>query len=169
MHFENHFANRSVELPEELKHPQKFPHLRDTPFAIKEDEPTEAEVEKAISSFKNNRSAGTDKLKTECLKYNYSSTLIVCLTLLLSLIWSTLKVPRKWLHSEVTCLFKKGSRLIASNYRGISIGTNMSRIFCKIIIDRIQDAYENNISNAQFGFRRNQSTTDRGGGMLVNS
>ena len=48
-HFESHFASRPVELPEELEHPQKFPHLRDKSFAIKEDELTEAEVEKAIS------------------------------------------------------------------------------------------------------------------------
>ena len=78
----------------------------------------------------------------------------------MSLIWSTLKVPGKWLHAEVTCLFKKGSRLVASNYRGISIGTNMSRILSKIIIERLNTAYENNISNSQYGFRKNRSTTD---------
>jgi len=76
------------------------------------------------------------------------------------MIWSTLKVPTKWLHSEVTCLYKKGSRLLASNYRGISIGTNMSRILSKVIIERLKTAYENSISNAQYGFRANRSTTD---------
>ena len=160
VHFEGHFAERQLELPEELQHPQKFPHLIDKKFDIKQGEPDEAEVELAISSFKNNRSAGTDKLKTECLKYNSSNTLIACIVLLMSLIWSTLKVPGKWLHAEVTCLFKKGSRLVASNYRGISIGTNMSRILSKIIIERLNKAYENNISNSQYGFRKNRSTTD---------
>ena len=76
------------------------------------------------------------------------------------MIWATLKVPGKWLHSEVTCLFKKGSRLLASNYRGISIGTNMSRVLCKIVIERLKDAYETSISNCQFGFGSNRSTTD---------
>ena len=94
------------------------------------------------------------------MKYNSSNTLIACIVLLMSLIWSTLKVPGKWLHAEVTCLFKKGSRLVASNYRGISIGTNMSRILSKIIIERLNTAYENNISNSQYGFRKNRSTTD---------
>ena len=93
VHFEGHFAERQLELPEELQHPQKFPHLIDKKFDIKQGEPDEAEVELAISSFKNNRSAGTDKLKTECLKYNSSNTLIACIVLLMSLIWSTLKVP----------------------------------------------------------------------------
>ena len=160
-HFESHFAERPhLELPEELQNPQKFPHLTDEPFVIREDEPDRNEVNQATGSFKNNRNAGTDKMKTECLKYNNSSTLIASLVLLLSLIWSTLKVPGKWLHSELTCLFKKGSRLIAANYRGISIGTNMSRILSKIILERFKEAYEHNISNAQFGFRKNRSTTD---------
>ncbi|MCP4258756.1 MAG: hypothetical protein GY774_14830 [Planctomycetes bacterium] len=55
---------------------------------------------------------------------------------------------------------KKGIRSLASNYRGISIGTNMSRIMSKIIVARLKNAYERHISNAQFGFRRNRSTTD---------
>ena len=49
---------------------------------------------------------------------------------------------------------------MASNYRGISIGTNMSRILCKVIISRLKEAYESSISNAQFGFRKNRSTTN---------
>ncbi len=49
---------------------------------------------------------------------------------------------------------------MASNYRGISIGTNMSRILSKVIIERLKDAYEHNISNSQFGFRKRRSTTD---------
>ena len=160
-HFQGHFAERPhLEMPKELQYPQRFPHLTDDSFEIREDEPSEAEVKKAINSFKNNKSAGTDKMKTECLKYNNSSTLLAYLVLLMSLIWSSLKVPGTWLHSEVTCLFKKGSRLLASNYRGISIGTNMSRILSKVIIDRLQDAYEFNLSNFQFGFRKNRSTTD---------
>ena len=80
--------------------------------------------------------------------------------MLMSLIWSTLKVPRTWLHAEITSLFKKGSQSVASNYRGISIGANMSQILCKVIIERLKCAYECCIDNAQFGFRKNRSTTD---------
>ena len=78
----------------------------------------------------------------------------------MSLIWSTLKIPSTWLHAEITSIFKKGSQSLAANYRGISIGANMSRILSKIIINRLKDAYERCISDAQFGFRKNRSTTD---------
>ena len=81
--------------------------------------------------------------------------------MLLALIWSTLMVPTAWLHAYITCLYKKGSQKDPANYRGISIGANMSRILSKIIVGRIKEAYEKHISEAQFGFRKNRSTTDR--------
>ena len=43
---------------------------------------------------------------------------------------------------------------------GLSISTNMSRILLKIIMKRLKEAYETNISDSQFGLRRNRSTTD---------
>ena len=64
------------------------------------------------------------------------------------------------LHTNIICLDKKGPLNIAKNYRGLSIGTNMSRILAKIIMKRSKEAYETNISDYQFGFRRNRSTTD---------
>jgi hypothetical protein len=80
--------------------------------------------------------------------------------LLMTLIWNTVTVPTEWLHATITCLFKKGIRKLAANYRGISIGANMSRILEKIIILRLKEAYEKSISEAQFGFRQNRSTND---------
>ena len=36
----------------------------------------------------------------------------------------------------------------------------MSRILAKIIMNRLKDAYEHHISEEQYGFRQNRSTTD---------
>ena len=36
----------------------------------------------------------------------------------------------------------------------------MSRILAKIIMNRLKEAYERHISEEQFGFRQNRSTTD---------
>ena len=70
------------------------------------------------------------------------------------------QVPSQWLKASISCIFKKGSKVLASNYRGISIGANMSRILAKIITDRFSLAYENQLSENQFGFRKNRGTTD---------
>ena len=68
-HFKEHFAARSPELdiPPEIDKPENFPHL-DVRIQVNEEQPTEEEMEDVLKSFKNNKSAGTVKLKTEGLK-----------------------------------------------------------------------------------------------------
>ena len=148
-------------LPPELENPANFPFLKEKEkIPINEDVPAKKEVQDAVNTFKNGKNWGTDKIKTEGLKYNKSCALVERLLTLLVLIWTTISIPSSWLHSNITCLYKKGIRSDATNYRGISIGANMSHILSKIIIGRIKDAYEKHISEFQFGFRRNRSTAD---------
>ena len=45
-------------------------------------------------------------------------------------------------------------------YRALSIGSNLSKLVPRIILNRLQDTYEHNISEAQFGFRKGRSTCD---------
>ena len=162
IHFENHFAAKTPELslPPELQHPEQHQYLADQEVPINEEIPNEEEVEKILKSFKNNKSSGTDRLKTEGLKYNDSKNLVKAVVLLLTLIWTFIKVPNSWLHSSINCLYKKGLMSVAANYRGLSIGANMSQILAKVIMNRFQNAYEIHISETQYGFRQNRSTSD---------
>ena len=159
-HFAAHFTEREIPTPPEIENLDNFPHLKEDHYPIEEDPPSKEEVKKCLKSFKNNRNWGTDKTKTEALKYNSSEALISAITYLLLLIWTCVQVPKQWLHASVTSLYKKGQKSLASNYRGISIGANMSRILSKIITERLSAAYEKQLSEAQFGFRKNRSTTD---------
>ena len=159
-HFEEHFSMRELPIPPEIEHPEQFPYLREEPVVVDEGAPTAVEVKGVLKSFKNNKSAGTDKLRTECLKYNESQHLVMKIVHLLTLIWTLLVIPTAWLHATITCLYKKGAKNLASNYRGLSIGANMSRIIAKIVTARIKSAYEKQLSEAQFGFRANRSTND---------
>ena len=123
--------------------------------------PTEKEVEDARKRFKNGKCQGTDKIYGEELKYNFSGRFMIYLLLLINTIWTSFTIPSSWLISSITCLFKnKGSRSEAKNYRGLSIMATCSKIVISIVISRIRDTYENLISNSQFGFRSNRSTTD---------
>ena len=159
-HFSSHFAERKIPTPPEIETPENYPYLKETPYHIQEDPPSREELKKCLKTFKNNRSWGTDKTKTEGFKYNSSEALTTAITYLLLLIWTCIRVPTQWLQASVTCLYKKEPRSVASNYRGISIGANMSRILSKIIIERLSSAYEEQISEEQFGFRKSRSTTD---------
>ena len=98
-------------------------------------------IEAVLKSFKNNKSAGSDKLKTEGLKYNNNKNLTTAVMILLTMIWTTIQIPTTWSHSNNSCVHKKGAKKLAANYSGLSIGANMSRILAKIIINRLQKAY----------------------------
>ena len=160
--FKDHLSQRHVELQPEVSHPSEFPHiLPDHSEIITDTPPTSSEVQSAVKSFKNGKCRGTDKVSPEQLKYNNSHKVLLHITILLVTIWTTFKVPSTWLVSSITCLFKnKGSRAEAKNYRGISIMATCSKILSAIIINRIRVCYEKLISNSQFGFRSNKSTSD---------
>ncbi len=159
-HFEKHFAERKLPIPPEIENPEQYPQLRDESIPVNEEAPDEEEVLSALKSFKNNKSAGTDKVRTEGLKYIDTKNLVTVILTLQTLIWTNVKVPTTWLHCSITCLFKKDLMNDVANYRGLSIGANMSRILAKIIMNRLKRGYETHISETQYGFRQNRSTSD---------
>ena len=63
--------------------------------------------------------------------------------------------------ANVIPIFKKGSKLDVSNYRPISLLSNISKIFEKLMHSRLNkflDKFEC-LYNLQFGFRSRHSTT----------
>ena len=159
-HFENHFSERNLELPPELVHPENFQYLKDTPFTINEEPPTMKEIEDAVKTFKNNKSLGTDSIPPEGIKYSSSKNLFVFINMLMSLIWLQIAVPKSWLELKIVCLYKKGIKSLAENYRALSVGSNLSKLVPRIILNRLLETYEHNISESQFGFRKGRSTGD---------
>ena len=160
--FQDHFSAKHVELQPEVISPENYPHiLPPDDLIINSNIPEVSEVKDVMKEFKNGKCLGTDLLHPEHLKYNKSEQFIVYLMLLLTTIWTTFIIPSSWLISSITCLFKnKGSRSEAANYRGLSIMSTCSKILASLVISRIRNAYEKIISNCQFGFRSNRSTTD---------
>jgi retron-type reverse transcriptase len=67
--------------------------------------------------------------------------------------------PSRLKYSQVHLIYKKGERLEVSNYRPISILTPFSKIFEKVIFNRLQaHISDNNILDVdQYGFRKNCS------------
>jgi hypothetical protein len=71
-------------------------------------------------------------------------------------------IPAEWKRERVTLLHKGKSRLSLDNYRGIAIGSNMCKIFTRIIRTRIQKVVEERglLGEMQNGFRKGRSTND---------
>ena len=160
-HFEQHFSPRPVTPQPEILNPDNFPHiLPPDDINVNEDIPNEDELHKVIRKQKDNKCQGIDKIYSEHLKYSKSSKLFSALLLLLTMIWTTVEVPKSWLDAVITCLHKKGLKSVAKNYRSIFIMNAISRILPRLIIERLRDCYESLIMENQFGFRQNRSTTD---------
>ena len=62
--------------------------------------------------------------------------------------------------SKTIPIYKKGSRLLVSNYRPISLLSNLNKILEKIVHDRVYSFLEDAlcIYSLQFGFRKKHST-----------
>ena len=161
-HFSNHFAKREFKMQSELVEPEKFQHIipPENVLPVNEETPDNEEVTDCLQRLKNGKCRGTDTLHAEQLKYATSSRLLVYIVMLISLIWTVVKIPKSWLQSTITCLHKKLSKMLAENYRGISITATLSKIISSIIVDRIRGTYESILLPTQFGFRKNRSTCD---------
>ncbi len=62
--------------------------------------------------------------------------------------------------AKVIPIFKKGSKLSTSNYRPISLLSNINKIFEKIVFKRVYSFIEKHemIYKHQYGFRKKHST-----------
>ena len=70
-------------------------------------------------------------------------------------------MPRQWKEANVTPIFKKGSKVVAANYRPVSL----TSVVCKLMEPIIRDRFiryleeEDLISKAQHGFVSKKSCT----------
>ena len=117
----------------------------DTP-TIDDSIPERGEVENSVKKLKNGKCQGTDNIYAEQLKYSQSTGLINYIVLLIGLTWSCNQVPVKWLTASITCLYKKGQKSLAENYRGPSIIATISKVLSGIVVERIREVYEHTSS-----------------------
>lgn len=121
---------------------------------------TEAEVMSSVKSLKNG-SASSDLIFSEMIKAS-APALCKPLVKVFNLILDTKIYPDLWHFSNITAIFKSGNINDPSCYRGIAVGSCMSKVLTKIIVERI-DSYmtqENLYNNNQLGFRKKFRTED---------
>ena len=78
-------------------------------------------------------------------------------------VWRTVKVPIKWTHSRLVAIWKgacKGKATDPTAYRGLQIGSTMSKIMVTIILNRLKMWYNDQLLEQQQGFRPGIGTTD---------
>ena len=121
------------------------------------------EIEKYISTLKNQKAPGVDEIPNEFIKYG-GKKLATALTSLYNKILFSKEIPVEWGECTIKLIHKGNNKNKNDirNYRPISLQTSMSKIFCGIINSRINRYIEENriIGEEQNGFRENRSGID---------
>lgn len=122
--------------------------------------PTIQEVENAIQSLKNNKSAGSDGIPAELLKAA-GTTFISAFHQLLVKIWNAESMPTEWNNSIICPIHKKGDKKECTNYRGISLLNIAYKILASILCERLKPHVIRVIGSYQCGFMPGRGTTDQ--------
>lgn len=118
---------------------------------------TAVEVRKKLHNLKLNKACGPDLIHVNVLKrvLNFD----VPLAYIFNLSIRSGHIPQDWRDANITPLFKKGSRTSASNYRPVSLTSQVVKVMERIIQDKVVIHLEQNdiISCHQHGFQKKSS------------
>ena len=121
---------------------------------------TENSVKEKLQNLKTDKSPGPDDNHSRFLK-DYAEELSTPLTTLFKSSLDSMEVPADWRLAKITPLFKKGEKILAANYRPISLTCILCKILESFVRDHIISHMEVNgyFNERQFGFMTCRSTS----------
>ena len=123
---------------------------------------TDTEVREEINQAPKGKAHGVGGIINEAIKAA-KDKLVPLLIKFFNTIFSNCLFPSGWRVGIKISLFKGGSRTNPSNYRGISLLSNLSKTFAGIINKRIVlwSEFKGFLSECEAGFRQKKSTVDQ--------
>jgi hypothetical protein len=110
--------------------------------------------------MKNGKAAGADNIPAEVLKADPYMSADILLSLFQD-IWQKEKVPKERKEGIIINVPKKGDLSQCRNWRGVTLLPVISKIFNKILLERIKNSLEMGLQKEQAGFRHNRSCIDQ--------
>ena len=159
--FNDFFSNVGINLARKIEKQNcycQLPVFNNKTFYL--DPISSSEINKTIFELPD-KSGGVDKINTKVLKniaYYIASPLEHIFNLCISKgFW-----PTSLKSAEVVPMFKSGNRYLSTNYRPISLISNIAKIFEKLIHHRISKFLKkcNLLSDKQYGFRKEKGTNN---------
>lgn len=114
-------------------------------------------MKKICKLLKNGKSPGPGDIPAELIKCG-ADGLYAQLTELFQDCLNGAETPNEWKISIISTIHKKGSKDNCKNYRGISVTNTLSKIYGKILKDKIEAEYKDLVAEEQAGFRAGRST-----------
>ena len=156
--FNNHFTSIAKNIEQNLiTSKSKYYSSQQTFFLA----PTnEQEVLTTIKQLKRNKAFGPSSIPTKFLKL-FQNELSKPISFIINLAFSTGTFPIVLKIAKLMPFFKKGDPSRCTNYRPISLLSNLSKIIEKLVHRRATDFLnqQNLFYDKQFGFRNSHSTT----------
>jgi hypothetical protein len=111
-----------------------------------------------LRTVKENKSAGPDGIHSTYI-VKVSESVINPLTIIFRKSFETGEVPMDWKKANITALHKKGSKKDPSNYRPVSLTSQVCKCFERIIKEAIMNYVEERglLYSSQHGFRKKRS------------
>ena len=70
-------------------------------------------------------------------------------------------IPEDWTKGFIETLPKKGNLQFCDNWRGITLLSVPSKVFCRILLGRLDSAIDKRLREEQAGFRKGRGCTDQ--------
>jgi hypothetical protein len=116
---------------------------------------TENDLTNALKCLKSKMCSGHDGIPLKIVKHGVpamSQHVLQLMRLALR------RIPIEWKRSIIRPLHKSGSKQITQNYRPIANLVSISKVFEKIVLEKINLEHPNIEGQAQHGFKKNRST-----------
>ena len=131
----------------------------ETDLDISIEPPTINEIKKAIGNLNRGKAPGDDQVTAEMIQVEKELTPKL-LHRIFQQIWMKEELPGEWSSGLIIKLPKKGDLSQCSNWRGIMLLSVTSKVFSRILLDRINPNLQTNLRKQQAGFRKGRSCTD---------
>lgn len=164
--FNDHFINVGSKMKHKITQPNTFTKnsslndifIAETLFL---NPVTENEIILHINTLKNNSASGPDGISVRFVKVCHRY-IVGPLIHIINLCFEKGHIPKAWKESVVTPVYKSGTKSSITNYRPISVINNFAKVFEKCLKQRLTKFLDkhNILTNTQFGFRQNMSTSN---------
>lgn len=122
--------------------------------------PTVVEIKKALTELRNGKAAGANNISPEVMKINLDITATM-LYPLFEKIWTKGEMPNDWRCGLLVKLLKKGDTANCNKWRGITLFSVPSKVFARVMLNRIKERVNLRLRKEQAGFCPNRSCTDQ--------
>jgi len=122
--------------------------------------PTVVEIKKALKELHNGRAAEANNVSPEVMKVDSDITANM-LHPLFEKIWTEGEMPNDWKFGLLVKLLKKGDTANCDNWRGFTLLSVPSKVFTRVLLNRIKEHVNLRLQKEQAGFRPNHSCIEQ--------